>query len=425
MIINKTNYNSQEKVTIVGAGISGLFLGYYLKKNNIPFQILEQSNRIGGLLGSHRNQFGLAEQAANGFLYCKELELLSHDLNLPILNHLESSKARYLLRKKVLRKWPLSISETLFVLFKALKPRKQKFETLEEFSLANFGKTFTQQILTPAMGGIYAAQLSDLNFEAIMPDLAKNLEKTTFLPFGILKFIRAKKKQSNSKNKSKIKGTIAFENGMQDLVQALGNFLKQEIKLNSPLEKIPKSPTILTCPAAISANFFEEKELQNILNNIVYQPVVSLTIFVKKDQLKKIKTGFGCLIPRNEGFRFLGILFNNFIFSNRVSDENLMSLTLIGGNLQESELIQFSDSDLLDLAKKELQEILGLEGNILDFELFRWKNGIPLYNTFLLKSWNKLEKLLLKKQSNVALFGNYTGQISIRGLCQEASKICQ
>src|SRR6056300_623657 len=35
-------------VIIIGAGLSGLLIAYRLKKENIPFKILEARNRIGG-----------------------------------------------------------------------------------------------------------------------------------------------------------------------------------------------------------------------------------------------------------------------------------------------------------------------------------------------------------------------------------------
>ena len=37
-----------EKVIIIGGGLSGLAIGYYLKKKNISFKILEAQNRVGG-----------------------------------------------------------------------------------------------------------------------------------------------------------------------------------------------------------------------------------------------------------------------------------------------------------------------------------------------------------------------------------------
>lgn len=40
---------------IVGAGISGLLLGYYFKKANISFKIVEQANQVGGILQTEKS----------------------------------------------------------------------------------------------------------------------------------------------------------------------------------------------------------------------------------------------------------------------------------------------------------------------------------------------------------------------------------
>ncbi|MEZ4934476.1 MAG: FAD-dependent oxidoreductase [Saprospiraceae bacterium] len=42
----------QSKIIILGAGLSGLTLAYYLQKENIPFLILEARNRVGGRINT-------------------------------------------------------------------------------------------------------------------------------------------------------------------------------------------------------------------------------------------------------------------------------------------------------------------------------------------------------------------------------------
>jgi len=39
-------------VIIIGAGLSGLLTGYRLKKEGIPFKILEARNRVGGRINT-------------------------------------------------------------------------------------------------------------------------------------------------------------------------------------------------------------------------------------------------------------------------------------------------------------------------------------------------------------------------------------
>jgi monooxygenase len=44
--------NSDESVIVVGAGLAGIAVSYYLSKNNIDHQVLEKSNRVGGIWSS-------------------------------------------------------------------------------------------------------------------------------------------------------------------------------------------------------------------------------------------------------------------------------------------------------------------------------------------------------------------------------------
>ena len=51
-------------VTVVGGGISGLATAYYLSLAGIPVEIVERSDRLGGLIATHRTPHGPVETAA-------------------------------------------------------------------------------------------------------------------------------------------------------------------------------------------------------------------------------------------------------------------------------------------------------------------------------------------------------------------------
>lgn len=53
------NYNLKDQVLIIGGGLSGLHLGYLLKKNQTEFRLFEGANRFGGrVLSSQAYDFG-------------------------------------------------------------------------------------------------------------------------------------------------------------------------------------------------------------------------------------------------------------------------------------------------------------------------------------------------------------------------------
>ena len=79
-----------------------------------------------------------------------------------------------------------------------------------------------------------------------------------------------------------------------------------------------------------------------------------------------------------------------------------------------------TEFDLKGLIIKDLDSIFGVVNPPLESFVTKWKNGIPLYNPALYRSWFELDDILKTKIPNRNLFGNYTGEISIRGMAQSS-----
>ena len=177
------------------------------------------------------------------------------------------------------------------------------------------------QLLEPALAGIYAGRLHELSFPAILPNLAKKQAKNNRLGFALLKDAWKNRKNKRAKAPKHLRGgSLSFENGMQDLVDALAIYLKDNITFNADISVLEKTgiPTILCVPAYRAASFFKSHELEKKMNEISYSPIISITLFVEQKNLPKFKAGFGCLIPRNENYTILGVLFNHCIFDKRL-----------------------------------------------------------------------------------------------------------
>ena len=158
------------------------------------------------------------------------------------------------------------------------------------------------------------------------------------------------------------------------------------------------------------------EKLLEILSKVQYTPIATCTVIVERSKCPRLESGFGCLVPRNEGLTILGVLFNSSIFENRVShDDQFASLTCI---IQDNHA-EITDQQLEKLVSKELSMLFMNENDsipILNSSLKRWGCGIPVYNHYLYKSWINIHNMLSHHLPNVNLFGNFTGQISIRGM---------
>lgn len=402
-----------EPTIIVGAGISGLFLAYYLKKNNIPVTVFEKNSKAGGLLGSKQTALGFHELSANTFLWCKELGEMAQHLGLEIIAPKKEAKKRYFYVNEQLKNMPIplgSIPKAIHGLFfkKGAPPK-----TLEDFGNQYFGEAITKRIITPAFNGIYGAESSALGFEAVMPAFHKGISegKTLFQSL----------KSRPKAPKGSPRGSHAYKGGFQALVDALAKFLGNDIIYREPTQEELEGKQIVYCtPAHVNAQLFPE--FQKTFSSIEYRPFVTITVIGDSTQFPKLKPGFGVLFPKEAKSNFLGILFNHSNFYDRVVSENLVSMTLIGSLKSGVPMMEFSDAELRLLVKEDLSRVLGMSGELLEMDIYRWAHGIPVYSPELPSTLQSLNADLQKQNSPMRFFGNYTGEISIRGMCQVASK---
>lgn len=419
---------SNQKIHIVGAGIAGLLLGYYLKKRGLSFTIYENSAQAGGKLTTQHTPYGIVEGAANGVMRCAELDELVETLGLTYLSPLPDNKKRYLVRGNVLRRFPLSVGEALKGVFNFIMPHApaKPLLTLRDFADVYMSPTIATQLLEPALQGIYAASLDELGFEAIMPHWAKIQQNSGSMAWALLKnrfmpsYLNRNKIQTQAK-KAKSGGTSSFEGGMQTLIDALAQYLDKHIQYNTDgiaLLANTSEAVVLCAPAYSAAHYFEQHAIANLLRQVHYLPMLSATFFVPKAALTRFKNGFGCLIPRNEAYQIKGILFNHCIFEGRTTQSDCASLTCIASDATTS---HWDNASLIAHLTKELEKLLGLNAVPLHVVLSRYKQGIPLYSPELPQIWVQLDELLRRDFAHIRLFGNYTGQISIRAMCQAAA----
>ena len=172
-------------IAIIGAGISGLTLAYFLEKKQIPYILLESSSKVGGYIHTVKKQPYLLELGPNSLLINKETEAFIDEIGLSneLLPANEVSKNRYIFRKGKYRVLPSSPPKLLFNSFFSLKTKWAIFretrkkplliqnETLSQFFKRRFGKEVVKYALDPFVAGIYAGDPSLLLLEKTFPFL--------------------------------------------------------------------------------------------------------------------------------------------------------------------------------------------------------------------------------------------------------------
>ena len=83
-------------VTVVGGGFSGLATAYYLSRAGIPVEIVEKTDRLGGLIATLQTPHGPVETAAIGMRNFARVDAVCRDLGLQMLCSTRSSSRRSL-----------------------------------------------------------------------------------------------------------------------------------------------------------------------------------------------------------------------------------------------------------------------------------------------------------------------------------------
>jgi oxygen-dependent protoporphyrinogen oxidase len=169
---------------------------------------------------------------------------------------------------------------------------------------------------------------------------------------------------------------------------------------------------VLTTPASITAMLLQQDQprLSEALLQIRYQPLVTVTLFYKKEQLSKL--GIGVLNSPSSNTNSLGILFNSSTFIGRVTnDDELSSCTIILGGSQQPNAISWSDEVLERAILQDMERILAITAPPVEKVITRWLDAIPLLSTDLYQLWQDLDHTLPR---GLGIFGNYTGCLSLR-----------
>ncbi|NLK81936.1 MAG: protoporphyrinogen oxidase [Bacteroidales bacterium] len=159
------------RVAILGAGLSGLSIGYFLNKKGISADIFEKGSRIGGVIQSNKEAGFLYEHGPNtGVLSNTIIEQLFADISehctIEVAN--EAAKKRLILKNGKWHALPSGlfsgIGTPLFTTMDKFRILGEPFrkagtnpdESLRAFVERRLGKSFHDYAVAPFINGIYA-----------------------------------------------------------------------------------------------------------------------------------------------------------------------------------------------------------------------------------------------------------------------------
>lgn len=433
-----------KKVLVIGGGISGLSVAYRLKKKGVDVLLVERNEVCGGNIQTERDGDFVIEWGPNSTLVSNQLFELIAELGLleQVAPANATAKKRYILKDGKLRPLPLKIVQivnTDVLSTKAKlkllrepfdKSKSPKNESVADFFRRRLGQEVLDYAVDPFVSGIFAGNPEELSVKSAFPSVFK-MESD----YGsILKASVFGKKEKPSKFVPKgISRTVSFKNGMQTLTDKLAESLLDEVETGTEALQIDKSEDgkfkiqtnaakinresfdaiVISTTSFATANLIEnfDGELSQKLREIYHPPIAVIVSAFRKEDVSFDLDGFGFLIPKVEQKKILGSLWSSVIFENR-APENVHLLTTFIGGARNAELCDKSDDELFQIARAELDSILGLKGAPIFQKIRRWTKAIPQYNLGYEKIADSIENF---KKNNQGVFfcSNFYRGISV------------
>jgi len=428
-------------LAIIGAGISGLTLAYYLKKKGVNVCLIEKSTKAGGVIQTKKINGFICEEGPNTIVLNNNAIInLINDLKIDQKIVISNSqiKNKFFLHKNKIIRFPNSImnfiTTPLFnfyskckILYGLIIFKNRKHKTIYNFFNSNFGKQFHDNLIEPFLNGIYAGDTKKMILEYSLPSLFRIIKKNKSLLYYLLK----------SKKKTK-RETISFKDGNKTLIEKLkkenynNSYYSHEIKNitqnNNKYKIYTKNKECFICNKIVSTISIDKlmelinHEAKYIKKPNLYNPIDVFHFSYDSIESHKIPKGFGLLSKRTEKKTFLGILFSSSIFPH-VSPKNKELITILSGGEKQNYLIN-KDIDILgQIIKKEIKELFKLDKLKL-INKKRWVNAIPKYNHEI-KNIRKEVTHIEKKYNNLHIIGNFYNGVSVSSCIELAKKMSE
>ncbi|MDT8445679.1 MAG: protoporphyrinogen oxidase [bacterium] len=387
----------QTDILILGAGLSGLAASHFLGQM-VPQKerlILEKTQRPGGAIRTFKEAGIQAEWGAHGFLdngpesllLIEQLGLAGEVTRAPLKDFV-----RFICRQGRLQVIPQSPPK---ILASPILPLSAKLRVLgdlwtapltEDQSIADWARRRFGPALAPfvdaAVTGTYGGDMERLSIDAAMP----RLRQMELASGSVIRALKARAKDRKGQPR-RLPEMISFKAGMERLPQKLAE--GQPILYGQEVTQITKegdfwvartadlevqaSQLLVALPASrawpLLATLSEPPGPAPVEAQIA-------NLVLAFDPPTQVPFGFGYLAPREEKRFALGCLYSSHMFAGRCPAGGVLLECLVGGRLYP-ERLGLKDSEIIDLALKDLAELLPLPEPPRFAHLLRPPQGIP------------------------------------------------
>jgi oxygen-dependent protoporphyrinogen oxidase len=445
------------KLVIIGGGISGLSLAYFLleQKPSLDIVVLESEKKAGGKIWTDKVGEFLCEGGVNGFLdnRPKTLELVS-SLSLTPLRSNDNARKRFIFSEGKLHRLPesppaffasnlLSLAGRLRIIWEIFAAKGSgDDETLAEFAKRRLGKEAFEKLIDPMASGIFAGDPEKMSLKSCFAKVY-NLEQTYgSLIRGMIKLQKEAKKTGKKVGAGPGGVLTSFYDGMGTMIGSLSDFMAERLKTGASAVSIDRKgdayivylsdgssieaeAVVCATPAFATSEMVKDidKSLSSSLSEIYYPTISVVCLGYKRERINLSLDGFGFLIPFREGRKILGTLWDSSIFPNRAPEGYVLLRSMLGG-ARRSELAEQDEGRLISLVMAELSDIMGIKAEPDFAKVYRHPKGIPQYPVGHQERLGTIDKIV-SKFKGFYITGNAYRGIGVNDCIENSYKLAE
>lgn len=425
----------------MGAGLTGLVVGWRLLQAGLPVTVFEATDRAGGPIRTRRDGPWLAEDGPNTVRLTPEIDALIDELGLrPQLVTANTEAARrFIVKNGRLSALPTRPQALLWNTTFGWRdkwrlvrePARPFLPPGEDISIADLlrpriGQRWLDYAVNPFLGGVFTGRPEELSAQYALPKLWAGLHTHG----AVLKWAKAEAAARRARQEGP-PTLFSFQDGQAVLPTALAERLGNRLRLNHRLTHLHRHEhgwtlrfqdgttsladrVVLALPAPALLSLVLPDPLPAglaPLRQLVHPPVSLLHVGFDRLHVAHALNGFGFLVPEVEKRQILGALFVSSIFQGRAPEGHVL-LTVFFGGARQPDLADLPADRQLLLAQSELRALIGLQGAPKWVARTRWGTGIPQYKVghgAVVAAVQATEALA----PTLHLAGHYTGGIGV------------
>jgi protoporphyrinogen/coproporphyrinogen III oxidase len=412
-------------VVIVGGGIAGLAAAFDLQARGLSVRVIEAASRPGGVIATERTDGWVIDEGPDSLLVqkpaavalCRELGIADRlvstllprtafvlrDGRLHALS--EASFLGFPITFGALARSPLfSLAGKARMAGELLAPRRttEEDESIGDFVGRRFGREAVDYLAEPLLAGIHAGDVDRLSMRALFPRLVDAERQSG----SVLRALRALRVRPSPQG-----AFVSLPGGIAELVEALAAALAPGTVMTKARAttvrqsdvyavewaagQVRARSLVLAVPAYVAASLLRplDAELAASCDAVPYASTATVVFGYRRDQVAHPLRGTGFVVPRLEQLALLAGTWVTSKWPGRAPQGHVLIRGFLGGGRDPGRL-DAADSELVETARRELTELLGISGSAILTRLFRWTRQSPQYEVGHLQRVSEIERRL-------------------------------